>query len=210
MIGTPPPQPVNTLAQHTYNFLHQRGFPILPFRVGSIDLPSGTGARVTMAPGQQPLMSFAPDTDIESLAGRVGTRAPLNNTQLTAANRLLHEGLHMMAFARDPHAFNDGASVGSRRFWEDAAVESVARDLMPHYTRQMFGHKMRVPKNGEAYGQRVRMLRQLSTFGSGAPNWRHPTARRWRNQFLAAPDRRQQMLDSATEARARWGQETGR
>lgn len=205
------------LAQHTYNFLHQHGYPVAQYSTRFLPQPLSSGRiaqAVTLHDGSQPWLEFGPDSGVNELAARMGTRGRLNERQLRGANTLLHEGLHMMRVPRGGHAITteDVGGVGSARYWEEAATEAVARDLLPHFTRKMFGDRLpNVPQYRPGYQDNVRHLRQLSTFGSGGGKWQSVPARQWRRTFQHSDyATKQQMVDQAMAARAEWGQRTGR
>ena len=202
------------LAGHVRNWLTRNGFPVRDFNVVPRE---GLASSGYASPGSVSFTGAVGD-DLAAVAGRYGTRGRLNNRDVEALRVLMHEGLHQMQFGRNPEGY-DGPN-GQNGYWEEAATESVTQDLLPIFARQLYGDASLArrrgtaeqnSRDGETYAPGVMRLRQLSTFGSGAKNFRKRPARVWRRQFHhAAPEARQAMIDAATAKRVAWGQRTGR
>lgn len=202
--------------QHVFNFLTQNGYPVAPYTTGVKPYPDPPGVTTNAVafatPGE---VNWTPQyvAALESLAKRLGKRGRLRPGQLGTASNALHEGIHQMRYGRTPSVNSgDRNTPGTGAYWEEAATDAAAADLLPIFAAKMFGH--RVPSLDDAplaYGDHVTNLRQLSVFGSGAKNYKGYKARVWRRQFSHADaETRQRMADEAMQKRIVWGQRTGR
>lgn len=203
----PAPLP-NDFAGHVYNWLNQNGYAIpRKFSVGF------GGARGNRGFSNSSGVQFSEDEqpNIAALASRFGTHGPLNPKLQSTLSLMLHESLHQSTAQRDPTFFD--TQPKPMVDWEEAATEQSARNLLPAAMKQLFGARF----DPSAYAvptffqQDEKAFRQLSTFGSGAKNYKARPARLWQRKFQQSDAAsRQQMLDQATAARTAWGQRTGR
>lgn len=203
MAPTPVPfNPPLTQAQfvgHMANWLRRNGFPIRDTQV----MPDAE-LQARRALGNQGHYAFAlpgvvafdqAGPDVANVAARYGRRGRLNTRQLAGAQVALHELIHQMRYGRTPDFYTDTNSGPG--WWEEAATEAAARDLMPNFTRELFGHRMPQVEQyaGSNYDDRTHYLRRLSA--AAAPNakgWRGIPARQWRRAFShATPEQRDAM-----------------
>lgn len=206
---------LNTLASHLRNFMSQRGFPVRDFTTGVGLHPSRlvNEALGTSNPGDV-LLSPGLGPGLQSLQNRYGKqRGRLNDKELSALQVLSHEILHQMRYGRSPDVYN----TPQGQEFEEAATEATTQDILPIITAKLFGHKMpsaKPPAGNKRevfYPGEVKNLRQLSVFGSGAKQFTDYNARVWRRNFLHADaPTRNQMANSAMQARIAWGQTSGR
>lgn len=203
MIPPVPVADVPALVGHTFNWLQRRGFPVRDTRVvetpaGPTPRGNGSYAYAWARPGE---VSFAGE-DVAKLAARYGKRGPLNDEQLSAANTTLHELIHQMRYGRSPEIFS-GPDEGPG-YWEEAATEAAARDLLPNFVRDLFGHRMRGPGDNPStyYEDRVPRFRRLSAAAApSAKGWRGIPARQWRRTFShSGVDERERMILEAERA----------
>ena len=202
------PPPVVNLAGHMRNWLTRNGMPVRDFSTsfGVPDGASGRSAAGHALPGQV-FIGPRSQRDVQSVAARYGKRGPLTSAQLEALRVMMHEGIHQMRYGR-------GEGVAGR--YEEAATEAMTQDLLPIFTRKMYGHRIagagdRFMDVGTDYEGDVKNLRQLSVFGSGSKKFTDYGARAWRRNFTHATDEERERLSAiAAQARVAWGQRNGR
>lgn len=197
------------LAGHVQNFLGQHGFPVRPFTLS--EQPHGeemSWARGRALPGEVTL-SGQTMAGVKRAAGRYGRRGRLSPEEIEGLEVLLHEGVHQMRYGRTPDFY--GSRFEGHGFWEEAATQAVARDLLPILTRKLFGHRMPRParvasddyRAGEMYPGGVRSVRQMSTIGTRSKHFQTWAARDWRRRFShATPEERDRMRIAVEQIRA--------
>jgi hypothetical protein len=207
--------PPAELVGHASNWLQRQGFdvghPTLTLTHGTADtvVADDAGKRWTAVgfavasavPGR---VIFSDDrTAIRSLADRYGHRGRLTPAQVDAARVLLHEELHQLGT-------RSGASEADRSL-EEGAVEQVARDLLPRFTAELFGHRLHPKDEPRSFDAEARHVQVLSVFGSGASRWTRRAAVAWRADLIrAGAGERRAMVAAALRARDAWGARTGR
>lgn len=198
----------NDFAGHLYNWLNSNGYAIpRKFNIGF------GGARGNRGFSNSSGVQFSTDEqpNIEALSSRYGKRGPIDPNLQSTLSLMLHEALHQSTAQRDAGFWD--TQPKPMLDWEEAATEQSARNLLPAAMRQLFGARFspsayQVPT---FFQQDEKAYRQLSTFGSGAKNYKARPARLWQRKFQQSDaGTRQQMLDQATAARVAWGQKTGR
>lgn len=123
-------------------------------------------------------------TGIHALAARYGgRRGKLSPLAVSGAQVLLHELLHQFGAPEFDTATADD------RYYEEAAAESVSRDLLPAALLYLFGHKYREPSTILSnHAEQAKRLRAVSTFGSSTASalgrWNKPPAIAWRKTFV--------------------------
>lgn len=191
-----------TLTQTVYNWLGQHGFPVTPYQSVEGAASADNRSSASADPG---MIYWTPgySTLLESLASRLGRRGRLTTGQIEAARVALHEGIHQMRFGRTPGVYQgDYTQPGTGAYWEEASTDAVARDLLPIFTAQIFGHKLNPQTITDSYDLQVTNLRQLSVYGSGSKNYRTYKARVWRRSFNHADQAtREQMANAAMQVR---------
>lgn len=198
-----PPTDVAALVGHARNWLGRNGFPLPPTRVIADPASHPAGDRGGFAWAQPGEVAFeGAGADVASLASRYGKRGRLNDRQTYAAQTVLHELIHQMRYGRTPDFYRSPEEGPG--WWEEAATEATARDLLPNFTRELFGHRLRntAQFQGNDYDDRTTYLRRLS--GAAALNpkgWRGIPARQYRRTFShATPEDRELMARAAQEA----------
>lgn len=103
-----------------------------------------------------------------------------------------HELLHRLHAARVAYVTADGRPVphawlwtDEDRWWEEAAVEAVTRDLLPILTRKLC-KAAPWPEQLDAYPRRVQAIRAVSARATRS-SWRSRAARSWRAWFVRQP-----------------------
>jgi hypothetical protein len=151
--------------------------------------------------------------EVRGLAEKYGkVRGALNYREIDAASTIVHELLHRVGMK---DYYNDDRRekivLGhSMSYWEEAATEAVTMDLLPKYTAQLFGDKLSQGEIEEinitsVYRERMVIIRQMSRFATGSPNYKHPRAYHWRSDFLVASyPERAKMLKDAYQIRVAW------
>lgn len=184
MTGAPAPPPVQQFSDHLVNWLGRQGYQ-RPHRqvsyVDTIHAPGGLASHPTaLADDKRIHWSKRYHEGLNYFASRLGRRGWLDSQHLDAARAALHEGLHRpqpnMTFT--PQQLE----------WEEAATESAARDLMPAFLKQMYGHRFGAQYNTGSYGELTKNFRALSALGD--PVNSRP-ARLRRRDFLNNPDQRE-------------------
>lgn len=216
--------PPQELLNHSSNYLERIGFPVGRAPLAFAPADALPGAAASSARGGITFYGPGPAAGLRELADRYGTRGRLSDRAVDTAHTVIHELVHRIGhrgwyagWTCEPGAaacvwtWTGARALGQTlAWWEEAAADAVALDVLPHYTRTLFGHRLR-SEQPPAYGPRVRQLRVLSVFGSGGRTWRSAEATGWRSRLVMADyPLRAAMLARAMRERVAWGQREGR
>lgn len=215
--------PVQELVGHSINWVEVQGFRIGQTQAEVVDSVADARAEYEAngwgadnVPGARSgkdgikfYAGFARET--RSLADRYGARGPLTWGQAEAARVVLHEVLHREGLD-DYYEDDDRERVAlghPMSWWEEAVTEAVTLDLLPEYSREIFGARLRrgvVDELGSGvYAERMRIVRQMSRFATGTRGWDNPHARFWRAQLMRGSyTQRAAMIEDAYSVRVHW------
>lgn len=165
---------IAALAISVAAFMNHAGFAVPPPAV-QVGLPDAA----YQGPLRHPAAAALPDgriaIDREWLAEQ--------EDALSVATVLLHEEGHEVGGAAAWETLTP-----EQQTWDEAAAESVMRDVLPAYAYRSTGIAWTYAEvgGGNAYDPLVRWMRGVSAIRCGC-SWKRYGARRWRADFLRAP-----------------------
>lgn len=205
-----------TFLDHAADWTSAQGFPVgrAPLTVIDGEAESAAawpwaGGTPAASSGHEGIVVYYDEAPrFRLLSERYGRRGRLPLSLAAAAETALHELLHRLGH-------RDWYTPGLRErvvrgqpmlWWEEAAVEAVALDLLPRFLADLYGYRI-TRANADlvgswAYAGRMRTVRQLSTFATASPNYGAKAATRWRARLVKANyERREAMIEAAYVAR---------
>jgi len=166
--------------------------------------PGYVGAQAYVDPQGRQIIANAANVRIwaglqQRMRGRA--RRPMSAEAMDQVGALNHELIHTGSKSL-------ATQTPDQRFWEEGITEAVSADVLPAALRQLYGARggrnfYKDARYTGSFPGRVKSIRQMSVYATGAGKWNDRAARVWRRDLANADaDQRAQMMAAVNAIRA--------